>query len=150
MTSKREQILAKIKTNLTGTTGVGSRIFRSRSEPLTRAESPSLVIEFVTDQPTINSATYLKLDWTLRVRIVVVVRSQTPDTSADPTIESLHTKIVSDPTLGGLAIDVRPSTVTFDVIEADQPAGVVFCEYEIDYRSDYNDLSTWFILQSRP
>ena len=142
MTSKREQILVKIKTNLTGTTGVGSRIFRSRSEPLTRAESPSLVIEFVTDQPTINSATYLKLDWTLRVRIVVVVRSQTPDTSADPTIESLHTKIVSDPTLGGLAIDVRPSTVTFDVIEADQPAGVVFCEYEIDYRSDYNDLST--------
>ena len=142
MTSKREQILAKIKTNLTGTTGVGSRIFRSRSEPLTRAESPSLVIEFVTDQPTINSATYLKLDWTLRVRIVVIVRSQTPDTSADPTIESLHTKIVNDPTLGGLAIDVRPSTVTFDVIEADQPAGVVFCEYEIDYRSDYNDLST--------
>ena len=142
MTSKREQILARIKTNLTGTTGVGSRIFRSRSEPLTRAESPSLVIEFVTDQPTINSATYLKLDWTLRVRIVVIVRSQTPDTSADPTIESLHTKIVNDPTLGGLAIDVRPSTVTFDVIEADQPAGVVFCEYEIDYRSDYNDLST--------
>ena len=78
----------------------------------------------------------------LRVRIVVIVRSQTPDTSADPTIESLHTKIVNDPTLGGLAIDVRPSTVTFDVIEADQPAGVVFCEYEIDYRSDYNDLST--------
>jgi len=142
MTSKREQILAKIKTNLSGTTGVGSRIFRSRSEPLTRAESPSLVIEFVTDQPTINSATYLKLDWTLRVRIVVIVRSQTPDTSADPTIESLHTKIVNDPTLGGLAIDVRPSTVTFDVIEADQPAGVVFCEYEIDYRSTYNDLST--------
>tara|TARA_R100001480_G_scaffold144847_1_gene142854 strand:- start:95 stop:523 length:429 start_codon:yes stop_codon:yes gene_type:complete len=142
MTSKRERILAKIKTNLSGTTGVGSRIFRSRSEPLTRAESPSLVIEFVTDQPTINSATYLKLDWTLRVRIVVIVRSQTPDTSADPTIESLHTKIVNDPTLGGLAIDVRPSTVTFDVIEADQPAGVVFCEYEIDYRSDYNDLST--------
>ena len=142
MTSKREQILAKIKTNLSGTTGVGSRIYRSRSEPLTRAESPSLVIEFVTDQPTINSATYLKLDWTLRVRIVVIVRSQTPDTSADPTIESLHTKIVTDPTLGGLAIDVRPSTVTFDVIEADQPAGVVFCEYEIDYRSDYNDLST--------
>ena len=150
MTSKREQILAKIKTNLSGTTGVGSRIYRSRSEPLTRAESPSLVIEFVTDQPTINSATYLKLDWTLRVRIVVIVRSQTPDTSADPTIESLHTKIVNDPTLGGLAIDVRPSTVTFDVIEADQPAGVVFCEYEIDYRSDYNDLSTWSILQTWP
>ena len=78
MASKREQILAKIKTNLTGTTGVGTRIYRSRVEPITRDESPSLVLEFVTDEPTVNSATYLKLDWTLRVRIVVVVRSQTP------------------------------------------------------------------------
>jgi len=142
MASKWEQILAKIKTNLTGTTGVGTRIYRSRVEPMTRGESPSLVIEFVTDEPTVNSATYLKLDWTLRVRIVVIVRSQTPDTTADPTIESLHTKIVSDPTLGGLAIDVRPLTVTFDVVEADQPAGVISCEYEVDYRSTYNDLST--------
>jgi hypothetical protein len=141
MASKREQILAKIKTNLTGTTGVGTRIYRSRVEPMTRDESPSLV-EFVTDEPTVNSATYLKLDWTLRVRIVVIVRSQTPDTTADPTVESLHTKIVSDPTLGGLAIDVRPATVTFDVVEADQPAGIISCEYEVDYRSSYNDLST--------
>ncbi len=90
MASKREQILAKIKTNLTGTTGVGTRIYRSRVEPMTRDESPSLVVEFVTDEPTVNSATYLKLDWTLRVRIVVVVRSQTPDTTADATVESLH------------------------------------------------------------
>ena len=142
MASKREQILAKIKTNLTGTTGVGTRIYRSRVEPMTRVETPSLVVEFVTDEPTVNSATYLKLDWTLRVRIVVIVRSQTPDTTADPTIESLHTKIVSDPTLGGLALDVRPLTVTFDVVEAEQPAGVISCEYEIDYRSSYNDLST--------
>ena len=142
MASKREQIIAKIRTNLTGTTGVGTRIYRSRVEPMTRGETPSLVLEFVTDEPTVNSATYLKLDWTLRVRVVVVVRSQTPDTTADPTIESLHTKMVSDPTLGGLAIDVRPLTVTFDVVEADQPAGVISCDYEVDYRSSYNDLST--------
>ncbi len=142
MASKREQILAKIKTQLTGTTGVGTRIYRSRVEPMTRDESLSLVLEFVTDEPTVNSATYLKIDWTLRVRIVVVVRSQTPDTSLDPTVESLHSKIVADPTLGGLAIDVRPATVSFDVIEADQPAGIITCEYEVDYRSSYNDLST--------
>ena len=72
----------------------------------------------------------------------MVVRSQTPDTSLDPTVESLHSKIVADPTLGGLAIDVRPATVSFDVLEADQPAGIITCEYEVDYRSSYNDLST--------
>jgi len=142
MASKREQILAKIQTKLAGTTGVGTRIYRSRVEPMTRDETPSIVIEFTTDEPTVNSATYLKLDWTLRVRIVVLVRSQTPDTTGDATVESLHTKMVSDPTLDGLAIDVRPATVSFDAIEADQPAGVITCEYEIDYRSTYNDLST--------
>ena len=142
MASKREQILAKIKTDLTGTTGVGTRIYRSRVEPMTRDESPSLVVEFVTDEPSINSSTFSKIDWTLRVRIVVVVRSQTPDTTADPTVTSLHSKVMNDTTLGGLAIDVRPATVTFDVIEADQPAGIISCEFEVDYRSSYNDLST--------
>ena len=142
MSTKREQILAKIKTELAGTTGVGTRVYRNRVEPMTRAETPSLVLEFITDEPKINSSTYLKLDWTLRVRIVVLVRSKTPDTKGDATVKSLHSKMVNDPTLGGLAIDVRPSTVSFDVIEADQPAGVITCEYEIDYRSSYNDLST--------
>ena len=142
MTSKREQILAKIKTNLTGTTGVGTRIYRSRATAIARSETPSIVIEFVSDEPTINSATYLKLDWTLRIRVVVIVRSETPDTTADATVESLHTKIVSDPTLGGLSIDVRPSTTSFEAFDTDQPAGIVSCDFEIDYRSTYNDLST--------
>ena len=142
MTSKREQILAKIVTNLAGTTGVGTRIYRSRVEPMTREESPSIVVEFVSDDPTVNSSTYLKLDWTLRLRVVVIVRSSTPDTTGDATVESLHTKIVSDPTLGGLSIDVKPSTVSFDVFESDQPTGIITCDYEVDYRSSYNDLST--------
>ena len=36
MASKREQILAAIKTNLANTTGVGDRIYRSRVEPIAR------------------------------------------------------------------------------------------------------------------
>ena len=142
MASKREQILAKIKTNLTGTTGVGTRIYRSRVEPMTRAESPSLVVEFTTDEPTINSATYLKIDWTLRVRIVVIIRGTIPDSVGDPTVESLFSKVLTDPTVGGLAKDIRPATQTFEVLEADTPAGLITCEFEIDYRTSYNSLST--------
>ena len=142
MASKREQILAKIKTELAGTTGVGTRIYRNRVEPMTREETPSLVVEFVTDDPTVNSATYIKLDWTLRVRIVVIVRGTIPDNAADPTVESLFTKVLNDPTVGGLAKDIRPATQTFEVLEADQPAGLITCEFEIDYRTSYNSLST--------
>ena len=142
MASKREQILAAIKTNLANTTGVGTRIYRSRAEPMARAESPSLVLEFITDEPTINSATYLKIDWTLRVRIVVIIRGTIPDSVGDPTVESLFSKVLTDPTVGGLAKDIRPATQTFEVLDADQPAGLITCEFEIDYRTSYNSLST--------
>jgi len=142
MASKREQILAALKTQLTGTTGVGTRIYRTRVTPTARNESPAIVIEPINDQPNVNSATYEKIDWTLRIRVVVIVRGEIPDNIADATINSLHTKLVNDPTIGGLALDIRPSTTSFEAIDADQPAGVIFCEYEIDYRTAYNNLST--------
>ena len=140
MASKREQILAAIKTNLAGTTGVGTRIYRSRPEHTTRAESPLIVVEWTNDQPDIRGTTG-HIDWTLRVRVVVISRGTVPDNLADGTIESLHTKMLNDPTLGGLAIDIRPSTTTFELIEADQPAGLIMCEFEVDYRTTYGSLS---------
>ena len=142
MASKREQILAALNTTLTGTTGVSTRIYRSRIEPITNGESPAIVIEPVTDEPTINSSSYLKIDWTLRIRIVVIVRGTIPDNVGDPTVESLFTKVLNDPTVGGLAKDIRPATQTIEVLDADQPAGLITCEFEIDYRTSYNSLST--------
>ena len=122
MTTKRENILAAIKTALTGTAGVGTRIYRSRVEPLSRGES-------------------CPLDWTFRVRIVVIERATIPDQAADDTIEDMHSKIMADLTLGGHAIDVQPAQTSFQLLEADQPAGVIFCEYEIRYRSEVDDLT---------
>ena len=45
MATKRERILAKIKTDLAGTTGVGTRIYRSRAEAFTRSETPAIILE---------------------------------------------------------------------------------------------------------
>jgi|TARA_R100000084_G_C4541812_1_gene95944 hypothetical protein len=140
MTTKRENILAAIKTALADTTGVGTRIYRSRVEPLSRGESPAIVIEPISDTPEQNTS-MPTLDWTLRVRIVVIERATIPDQAADDTIESLHSKIMSDLTLGGRAIDVQPAQTSFQLLEADQPAGVIFCEYEIRYRSEVDDLT---------
>ena len=142
MASKREQILAALKTTLAGTTGVSTRIYRSRIEPITNGESPAVVIEPITDEPSTNNSSYLKIDWTLRVRIVVIIRGTIPDSVGDPTVESLFTKVLTDPTVGGLAKDIRPAIQTFEVLEADTPAGLITCEFEIDYRTSYNSLST--------
>ncbi len=142
MASKREQILAAIKTNLANTTGVGTRIYRSRVEALTRSETPAIIIEPVSDTPQDTNSFNNKITWEFKIRISVIARGSTPDNVADPTIESLHTKVLNDPSIGGLAIDVRPSTTTFELLEADEPAGVIGCEFDIEYRTSYNSLTT--------
>ena len=140
MTTKRETIIAAIRTALIGTTGVSTRIYRSRTEPITRGESPAIVVEPLTDTAAQNTS-LPTLDWTLSVRISVIVRGSIPDQLADPIIESLHAKVMADLTLGGYAYDVQPLGVSFDVVEADQPSGVMSCDYAVKYRTRVADLT---------
>ncbi len=141
MATKRETILAAIRTALTNTSGVGTRIFRSRVEPMARAESPAIVIEPISDTAEQNTS-LPTLDWSLTVRISVIVRGAIPDQLADPIVESLHSKLMADLTLGGVAIDIQPQSVNFEMVEADQPAGVISCDYLIRYRSSVTNLAT--------
>jgi hypothetical protein len=78
MTTKRENILAAVRTALTGTTGVSTRIYRSRVEPLARSESPAIVVEPVSDTAAQNTA-LPTLDWSLTVRVAIIVRGDIPD-----------------------------------------------------------------------
>lgn len=137
--TKREQILAAIRTALTSTVGVGTRIYRSRVEPLARQESPAIIVEPIKDTCTQNTS-LPTLDWSLIVRVAVIVRANVPDQAADPSVESLHSKLMADLTLGGLAIDIQPLQVEFQAVEADVPAGVVICDYRVQYRTSVTNL----------
>ena len=143
MTTKRENILAQIKTTLANTTGVGSRIYRSRLVPLTRNESPAIVIEPISDNAEQNTS-LPTLDWSLQVRVVVIVRgttSNSPDKVGDATVESLHSKMCSDLTLNGNAIDVQPLGVDFQMVDADQPSALISTNWLIRYRTEVDDLT---------
>lgn len=141
MTTKREHILTAIRTALTGTTGVASRIYRTRVEPIPREESPVIIVEPLND--TANQATSLPtLDWTLTVRVTVIVRGVIPDQQADPIVESLHTRLMTDLTLGGYAIDIQPVGVTFNFAEADGAAGEIQCDYRVLYRTSVTNLAS--------
>jgi len=140
MTTKREQILSAVRTALTGTTGVGTRIYRSRVEPMARAESPAIVIEPVNDTAEQNTS-LPTLDWSLAVRISVIVRGLIPDQQADPIVADLHSKLMTNLTLGGVAMDIRPQSVNFELVEADQPVGIISCDYLIRYRTSAENLA---------
>jgi hypothetical protein len=49
---------------------------------------------------------------------------------------------MADLSLGGYAIDVQPISVTFDLQEADQPAGVIMMDYLVRYRTNVANLAT--------
>lgn len=141
MTTKREQVLAAIRTALTGTTGVSTRIYRSRVEPLARGETPAIVVEPISDTAQQNTS-LPTLDWSLTVRIAVIVRGNIPDQVADPIVQDMHSKLMADLTLGGYAIDVQPQGVTFELAEADQPSGVIACDYVVRYRTSVTNLAS--------
>tara|TARA_R100000005_G_scaffold21394_1_gene9186 strand:+ start:883 stop:1308 length:426 start_codon:yes stop_codon:yes gene_type:complete len=141
MTTKRESILADIASSLAGTVQVGSRIYRSRVVPLSRGESPAIVVEPVSDTAEQNTS-LPTLDWSLTVRVSVICRGAVPDQQADPIVEDMHSKIVADLTLGGYAIDIQPESVSFEMLDADQPAGVISCTYVVRYRTSVSDLSS--------
>lgn len=141
MSSKREQILAAITTTLVGTTGVSTRIYRSRVEAFARNEAPAIVIEPSTDVPAEELVSTCKIDWRLPVLIAVYTRGAIPDQIADPIITSLHGKLMEDRTLGGLVMDIWPGSVDPQMEKADQPALWTVCTYNVRYRTSVTDLS---------
>lgn len=139
MPSKREQILTAVAAALAGTVGVGSRIYRSRVEAFARNEAPAIVVEPGQDRAVPYSI--CKLDWTLDVLVAVYARGPIPDQLADATIVSLHSKLMADRTLGGLVIDIIPSSVNPQFEAADQPAAWILCTYQVRYRTADNNIT---------
>ena len=142
MSTKREAILTRLITQLAGTAGVGTRIYRSRVTPVSRSEGAVLIVEPISDNCETRRNAF---QWTLNVRLSVVVRgtaTQTADQAADAIVKSIHDKIASDITLNGNAIDMTPRNVSFDLIDGDQPSGVISLDYIIIYQTSTSDLST--------
>ena len=141
MTTKREKILAqlfKLLDDITVTTNIN--VYRSRVVPLSRGEVPAIVIEPVSD--TVEQNTSLPtLDHSLTVKVSVIVRGEIPDQQSDEVVELLHKTIMADLTVNGNAIDLQPSDTSFELLDADQPGGVIDIEYIVRYRTEVADLT---------
>jgi hypothetical protein len=141
MTLKRESILAAIATAMAGTTGVGARIYRSRVEAFARTEAPALLIEPTTDTAREEPVSTCKIDWRLNVTIAVYTRGQIPEQLAGPIVEDVHSRLMTDRTLGGLAMDIWPGAVDHQKDQADAAAGWTVLSYSVRYRTTVTDLA---------
>ena len=138
--AKREEILAQIATALGAPLLVVQPIHRSRVVPLERSKLPAIVVEPVSDNA--ESETPLGfLQWNLSFRVIVLVAGDVPDQVADPIAEDVHAKIMSNTTLNGLVIDIMPVSVSFDLLDGDQPRGAITMNFTATYRTTRNSVA---------
>jgi hypothetical protein len=137
--SKREQILSAIVAQLAGTTGVGTRIFRSREDALASTEAPSIIV-MPDGEDILSDGVIGPIDKHLAVKISVYARGVQPDSAADPVVESAYTKIMADPSIGGLAIDVIENGTVWEFDQADHLAVMVGTRFLVWYRHNRDDL----------
>jgi hypothetical protein len=137
--TRRELILARIKSNLDAITG--ATVYRSRVEPLARGEAPAVIVEPINDQP-IDTNFYDKLDWTMRVRITTIVRAAVPDDSSDTYTQQVHALLMADQTVNGYALDLTPDRTDFSLYEADVPLGIISQDFLVRYRTNRTSLTS--------
>lgn len=134
MSTIREQILAEIATRLAPTAGVSGRVYRSRVQAFKKTELPAVLIEPVTDAATPYSNTDY-LTWILRVRVGVILRGDVPDSEMDPILSSIHSLLLADRTIGNLAFDIVPESISFSNMKEDVTTGTADAIYTVTYRT---------------
>lgn len=137
--SKRESISAALVRALSGTSGVGTNIFRSRLDAISADESPALVVLFESEE--VAEITNGDID----VRLVFVLEvharaSAVPEKSADAACVSAHGKLMAAPTLGGLLVDLAEIGTEWDHDESDQSMVIVRMRFAAWYRRPRNSL----------
>jgi len=147
-TTRAEQILAALATELAATSGVSGRVYRSRTEAFSRNESPSVIIEPSTDTASSQPVSTCYIDWKFQVTVAIFTRSvhgigqESPDQVADPVVKSVHGLIMADRTLGGLAMDIWPLSRDPQIVSAEDPSMVTVLTYQIRYRTSVTDLGS--------
>ena len=136
--TRRELILARMKTNLDAITN--ATVYRSRVEPLSRSETPAIIIEPVEDNPT-DSNCFDMLDWSMRVRVSTIVRAAVPDDDSDTYTQQVHLRLMADPTINSYALDLTPDRTDFSLVEADIPLGIISQDFIVRYRTSRSDLT---------
>lgn len=139
--TKREGILQAVVTALTGTTGVSTRIYRTRPQAFLRSESPALNVETISDVPF--DGTLPRVTWELTFSVTVMIRSDSPEEDADNTIASLYSKIMSNSSLASLIVGIEPGPTSFQVLDADGGGlGIIELQFKVTYQTALGDLTS--------
>ena len=141
--SIRERILQAAVDRIVSVIGpLNAEVHRSPTVALTREQAPAVVLfpesDEVTDRP--ND----RVERQLVVRVVALARGTTPmppETEADALLVAAHAALMSETSLGGLALGIAEIDCEWEVEDADSTAAAIPARYAIRYRTLQHDLT---------
>ena len=139
MPSKRELILQQVKSILQAVPGINGRVYRCEGEAIDRDNHPCILLKWSSEQE--DPVTVLMSERTLFIEIEIMVRGDEPDRLADPIACDVHSLLMADHSLNGLALDTIFGDARFEVEGADQTAGKLTHEYKVKFRHSWTDMT---------
>lgn len=131
MTTRREQIVLAVIARLATVPGV-TGVHRSRDDAMSREESPALAVRWVDDEPRAYVHPYTEKH--LLIEVGVYQRGTEPDALADPVCEAVHAALMTEPTLGGLCMDLDEDGTRLETDESDACSGWITMRFRAWYR----------------
>lgn len=131
MASIRKQIMDGIESALATTPGVLG-VYRSRVIAFQREESPCVYIRALGETPLPLVHPFTNKDFSFEVG--VIVRAAAVDVATDDIGVEVHNRILSEPTIGGLALDTIEEGTVFEEEDADGGASVLRMRFKALYR----------------
>ncbi len=140
MSHPRRDIRAAVADLLTNATAAGARVFRTRTTPYRRLESPAISVYTRSESvdPASKSTAPRELTRTLMLAVEVAVKmGGAVDDTLDDIAIAIERAIDADPTFGGVCSDSILSSTDIGVDEAgDKPIGMMVLTYAVTYFTD--------------
>lgn len=134
MTTMVSTTVAAIVAALSSGTPVAPQIARVRKRPLAATATQAVAVRPMSVEPGPEQTYPLgqPVSWTSAISVECYARSSaatTPDVAVDSLVESVHARLMADPTLGGVLIGLRVQSITWDFdVDGEQTtcAAIVF------------------------
>ena len=140
MTTKREQILEAI-TNQIQNAVTPVNVYRSRINPFNLNKENGFAITIEPVNETMQDITVRVFDWTLNLSVYIYSLGDIPEQETDSIYSQVFSAILSDITLGGLSMNLLPTSTTYERFQGEQEVGVTIANFAISYRTQSIDLT---------
>ena len=118
MTTIVNTAVSAIVAALQSGTPVAPQVARVRLRPIAQASAQAVVVRALQAQVTqAAQLTGYPVSWTTQIAVECYARSgasTTSDVAVDALIESVYSRLMADPTLGGAVLGLQPQDVSFD------------------------------------